>query len=372
MTTNREVWFAIPSANPELCRRTLPAWREMGYRVAVLQNRHRADLPADEVLWVDEYPGWAQSVNILCREVVPGAAPFVVSGGDDMLPDPETDAPAIAEQTLGHFGGTFGVMQPMGDELLGSRQFCGSPWLGRDWIRRAYSGRGPLNGAYRHNWADADLFWVARCYGRLQIREDLVQRHEHFTRTGDQPPEYWTDAVDCHDRHDVQLFLSRCWGAFPGAAPIGCERSFDRALFDAEYPHNAESHWMARYGRALVVEEGERRLREALERCARDGLGKIAIFGAGSHTRSASGVFMNPPVAIQCIIDDDPRLAGRSLWNYPVLTTEAAAELKPDAVVISSRSMEAALVERASELARRGAAIVTLYDESTRTSGAAA
>src|SRR5262249_54265870 len=104
-------WFAIPSASPDKCRKVLPALRAMGYKIAVLQNQARADIPADLVVWSDTYPGWAESINILARQVVPRDCPVIVSGGDDMLPDPSQRAGELARQFLGRFPDTLGVMQ---------------------------------------------------------------------------------------------------------------------------------------------------------------------------------------------------------------------------------------------------------------------
>src|SRR5262245_31422690 len=111
-----EVWFAIPSASVDRCRAVLPKWRDMGYKIAVLQNRERGEIPADITVWYDYYPGWPGSINILARDIVPRSAPIIVSGGDDMLPDPNHTAEQIARQFLERFPDTFGVMQPHGDD----------------------------------------------------------------------------------------------------------------------------------------------------------------------------------------------------------------------------------------------------------------
>lgn len=372
------VWFAIPSANPDFCRATLPAWRERGYRVAVLQNHARADIPADLCVWSDHYPGWAASINLLCRDIVPHDAPIVVSGGDDMLPDPDRAAHEIAREFLARFPAGFGVMQPTGDQLLGAGTFCGSPWLGRGWIRAAYQGRGPLHPAYRHNWADNELHWVARCAGALWARPDLTQRHEHFSRTGAPKPDYWAREVEARDRHDVQLFLARAWQGFPGAQPLG-RPPLDLAPFHAEYPHTAERYWSARYGAALVAEEPTARLAAALRQCAAAGLRRVAIFGAGSHTRAAAAALADSPVAIACFIDDNPALRADAtpaaggvtgsgtgggtgwLWGWPILSVREAAALRPDAVILSSATQEDALARAAAPLHHAGATIIRLY-----------
>jgi hypothetical protein len=120
-----EVWYAIPSANPGLCRAHLPAWRERGYRVAVLQNGRREDVPADLCVWSERYPGWAASVNALRRRPELAGADIVVTGGDDMLPDPDRDADALAAEFFARFPDGFGVMQPVGDPFMHAHEYCG-------------------------------------------------------------------------------------------------------------------------------------------------------------------------------------------------------------------------------------------------------
>jgi hypothetical protein len=356
-----EVWFAIPSASPERCRRVLPRWREMGYKVAVLQNFERGEIPADIAVWSDTYPGWPGSINQLCASVVPPTAQIVVSGGDDMLPDPDHSAGELAEQFLARFPDGFGVMQPHGDDFLGARTFCGSPWLGRGWIERAYGGQGPMPAQYRHNWADNELYWVARCLGSLWERPDLSQRHEHFSRTGDAAPEYWTRNVAGKDRDDVQTFIARAWQHFPGCEPSDASRRFNADLFRAEYRNTAEAYWISRYGQQLVTSDAEARVRAAMMECRAQGRTIVGIFGAGTHTRALAALLMDPPVCVTCIIDENPALAGRSLWNYPIVTPAHAATLGLDAVILSSHTMEDALEAASQPLVAHGVPVIRLY-----------
>lgn len=356
-----EVWYAIPSASPERCCRTLPEWRRMGYKIAVLQNFERGEIPADIVTWSDTYPGWPGSINQLCASILPKSAAIVVSGGDDMLPDPNHTAQELAAQFMRKFPDGFGVMQPHGDDFLGARTFCGSPWLGRGWIQRAYAGNGPMPSQYRHNWADNELYWVARCLGALWERPDLSQRHEHFSRTGEAAPAYWTTNVARKDRDDVQTFIARAWQNFPGCEPADNSRRFDAALFRAECRNTAEAYWISRYGQPLVTGEAESRVRAAMDDCRKHGQTVVGIFGAGTHTRSLAALLMDPPVCVSCIIDQDPRLAGRSLWNYPIVTPEQAATLGLDAVILSSQTMEDALEAAAQPLIAQGVRVVRLY-----------
>ncbi len=356
-----EVWFAIPSASPERCRRVLPEWHRMGYKTAVLQNFERGEIPADLTVWSDTYPGWPASINILCEKLVPRNAPIVVSGGDDMLPDPNHTAQELASQFMRRFPDAFGVMQPHGDDFLGARTFCGSPWLGRGWIDRAYNGAGPMPAMYRHNWADNELYWVAKCLDALWERPDLSQRHEHFSRTGDAAPEYWTRNVARNDRDDVQTFIARAWQDFPSCAPADGSRRFNRELFRSEYRNTAEAYWISRYGQQLVTSDAEARVRAAMLECRAQGRTVIGIFGAGTHTRALGPLLMDPPVCVSCIIDENPALAGRSLWNYPIVTPAQAATLGLDAVILSSQTMEDALERASQPILAQGVPVIRLY-----------
>ncbi|MEL7471913.1 MAG: hypothetical protein AAGK04_01235 [Planctomycetota bacterium] len=356
-----EVWFAIPSASVERCRERLPAWRAMGYRVAVLQNRERGEIPADRVVWRDDYPGWAESVNMLCREVVPREAPVVVTGGDDMLPDSEADAQELLRLFRSRFPDGFGVMQPAGDTHMNAREYCGSPWFGRAWIQRAYQGNGPMHGSYRHNWADHELRWVAEALGALWMHEGATQRHEHFTRTGEAPPAFWEGEVSAHDRLDVERFMARLWQGFPGHTPAWGQ-GVDSAWWAERYDGTAHRYWAARYGNEWIGSDAATRLSAALALCERRGLRRVAVYGAGSETRAAGAALMSPPVEVVCLIDDDPRLAGSSLWGYPIESLDVATRREMDAVVLSSRSMNESLAARVEPLAARGIEIVSAQD----------
>lgn len=365
-----DVWFAIPSANPDNCRRTLPAWRERGYKVAVLQNRVRADIPADLVVWSDHYPGWADSINILSRSIVPKDCPVLVSGGDDMLPDESRSAGQLLNEFLERFPTTFGVMQPHGDTFMDAPRYCGSPWLGRAWRERMYNGNGPMHPGYRHNWADNELYWVARGLGVLWSRPDVSQFHAHFTRAGEAPPAYWTSEVEHHDGPDARLFLARAWQHFPGHEPVwdaramgGPAPTFDRGLYAAEGGGRSETLWLVKHGLAAIRGSGEQRFRAAMEMLAREGCTRVAVFGAGTHTRALALALAQPRVPIVCVIDDHPDWSGRRLWNYPVVPASRAQEFAPQAVILSSDTRERDLLRAARPLAAAGVRVVPLYTD---------
>lgn len=362
-----EVWFAIPSANPVKCRETLPKWRERGYKVAVLQNRTRETIPADLVVWSDSYPGWAESVNILGREIVPKGAPIIVSGGDDMLPDPNHTADELAEQFLNHFGdspeGSFGVMQPHGDVYLGSLLFCGSPFLGRAFFERMYGGRGSMWGGYRHNWADNELYWVSKGLGALWERPDLSHYHAHFSRTGEAKPEYWAKAVQAYELQDCLLYVKRKAAGFPGHEPVGIDRTLDTSILRHGQSCPAEWHLTHPEGvdGANPHADWVDTMKKAIDRCAAEGLNPIALYGAGTHTKQVSAALMETTARIACLIDDRADAQGKRLWGYPIVSREQAVTLGVKAVILSANAHEQRLWAATGDLRERGIKVVPLY-----------
>ncbi len=358
--TAPEVWFAIPSASPEKCRKVLPVWRERGYRVAILQNFERADIPADICVWSDRYPGWAQSVNILAREIVPRSAQIIVTGGDDMLPDPDHTAQELATQFLERFPDTFGVMQPHADEYLASRRYCGSPFLGRAWIDTMYHGQGPLFGKYHHNWADNELYWVARGLDALWLRPDLSHFHDHFTRGGRAEPAYWS-SVKQRDLDDCLLYFARAQTGFAGHEPLETAatrgRSFDVSLDPREMVVLARQRMLGMatdnpYAHALS---------NAISSCAERGLDPIAIYGLGAHTRIGASALCQPRTRIDCIIDDNDAHHGTRAWNIPVVSRVQALQRGVKAVVLSASAVEDELWSRAQAFRDEGIPVIRLY-----------
>jgi hypothetical protein len=146
------VVYAIPVAASvaDAAGQCFEKWQHMGYRTAALIDGDAPAPPnADGIIRVDEYPGYGGSVNELCRHLTD--FDWVVTGGHDTFP---ADKPAqvIAAELTAHFGGTFGVMQPTGDLFNDSciNHFCGSPWMGREFRRRANAGKGPYWPDYQH------------------------------------------------------------------------------------------------------------------------------------------------------------------------------------------------------------------------------
>lgn len=104
----------------------------------------------------------------------------------------------------------------------------------------------------------------------------------------------------------------------------------------------------------------EERVRSLVAAAVRDGARRVAVYGIGQHTRRLAGVFSSGAPFVG-FIDDRPPAWG-SLLGLPVVTPDrAAAELAPDAVLLSSDAWEARLWERCEPLRRSGVRVIPVY-----------
>lgn len=218
-----KAWFVIPSARP--IAEVLPvveAWKNMGYGVALWRDdKHLPDngeayaitadsqligsfVGADLVFLSGKYPGYAQSVNAMAKHVLSHypEVDWIVCAGDDTTPDPNKTGDEIADELTSHFWrealgneslDTFGVVQCTGDRWADNlgviiERIAGSPWLGREWCRRAHAGKGPLWPEFRHMFGDQALMDYAQSLGVFLQRPDLTHYHAHAQRDGKSRP----------------------------------------------------------------------------------------------------------------------------------------------------------------------------------------
>ena len=215
------IWFAIPcKRTPSEANRSLSKWREQGYAIALWQDPDDPLIESDLTL-VGEYPGYHRAVNCLCREILKSdpTADWIVTGGDDMDPDPNKRADEIAAECTEHFAGTFGVMQPIGDDFAGTAKINGSPWMGREFCRRMYGGIGPWFEGYPHMWGDQEQYEVTKSRGILWQRKDLSHYHHHQSREGG-PILLWMQRNNLYHPLYRPLFEERLREGFPGHEPI--------------------------------------------------------------------------------------------------------------------------------------------------------
>lgn len=223
--TTASVWYAIPSIRPtKEAQAVLNRWRARGYKVAVQRDPGAGEVDVDLCV-TRPYAGYAEAVNFLALKILAEDphAQWVVTGGDDLFPDPTADPEKIARECENHFEGTLGIMQPTGDRHLQDAQgrcsaerVCISPWMGREWCENVYNGGGPLCAEYFHFFVDEELHEVAQAMGRLWHRRDITQHHGWWSREGRPAPQHflreksrWEEAKN--------LFSLRKASGFPGS-----------------------------------------------------------------------------------------------------------------------------------------------------------
>lgn len=258
------VCLCIPSRRPlaEVGAR-IQRWFDMGYHVAVAREPEHGPVPCHMMIPTWRHLGWGGAVDLLALTVlaVDCSIDWIVTGGDDGLPDPNKRADEIAESCSAMFGGTFGVMQPVGDRWgLGACATCagkgempaskpitidhtiicrhchgtgqsayidrvaGSPWLGREFCERMYHGGGPIYRGYFHMFDDQELQTVAERLGVFAQRPDLTHKHEHWARPradrADMPA--WAAAANSPEQwaRSQALFERRKAAGFPGHEPL--------------------------------------------------------------------------------------------------------------------------------------------------------
>ncbi len=260
------VWLTIPSARPpEQANPVLQHWRKRGYKIALFRDYFTPGLIADfqmdagvllngALKYEHGYPGYALAVNNLIEAawIADADAEWFIAAGDDTLPEPNHSAEEIAAQCKAHFQAanfergdiipegnkwsTFGVMQPTGDRWGDRRgayidRVAGSAWIGREFARRAYGGRGPLWPEYQHMFVDQELQAVATKLGVFWQRPDLTQRHQHWGRgktdaeipdasSRMMPPHLLKWNTTAHWNESKAIFEAREKAGFPGCEPL--------------------------------------------------------------------------------------------------------------------------------------------------------
>lgn len=162
------------------------------------------------------------------------------------------------------------------------------------------------------------------------------------------------DRVECDD----EARASDLWGITPGEpAPLGAE-AYDLLL-------GLVDSWDLRTRNGPVIDpsEWQIRTRSAMRECAEAGLTRVALYGAGTHTRALGPLLQQPPVDVLCIIDDDSNRHGQKLWGFPIVSRERAVELGAQAVILSANLHEPKLWANRGVFEKAGVRVVRLYTE---------
>lgn len=248
------VWFCIPSKRPpEEAEKCLKLWWEHGYKIALWLDAVPDYEPKCHKYLTGLYPGYPTAVNNLVKSIlaIDPQAEWFVTGGDDIEPDANHSAEEIARECSAYFEtprnlpegwkvwppmwnwATFGVMQPTGDKW-GDRngpyieRVAGSPWMGREFCRRMYQGKGPLCEEYFHMGEDEELQCVATKLGVFWQRPDLIHFHRHWGREPNNQPGQTSNRPAFLERANSpeewrkykELFRIRQQLDFPGHEPL--------------------------------------------------------------------------------------------------------------------------------------------------------
>lgn len=107
----------------------------------------------------------------------------------------------------------------------------------------------------------------------------------------------------------------------------------------------------------------------AVARCAASGLGRVALYGAGTHTRSLEPWLGqgDSRVRIVAVIDDNPSLAGTSVAGLPVITPAEIERHGVEGVILSTDMFEPELWRRTRRLRLAGLPVLRLYGPEVET-----
>ncbi len=106
--------------------------------------------------------------------------------------------------------------------------------------------------------------------------------------------------------------------------------------------------------------------RRAVDRCARAGHTRIALYGGGTHTRTLEPwLDERGDVRIVTVIDDSPASVGETVAGRPVIGPDRAASFGLDAVILSSDSFEDELWRKSARFRDAGIPVFRLYGRET-------
>ncbi len=148
------------------------------------------------------------------------------------------------------------------------------------------------------------------------------------------------------------------WGVSPGPRPRIDLGAFDLALglIDA---------WDIRQRTGPITDPMEWRLRvrAAMEDLRARGKARVALYGAGTHTRALGPVLMSAPVEVVCIVDDDENQHSERLWGFPIVSRRRAIDMGVQAVILSANVHEPKLWANRADFERARVEVVRLYEE---------
>lgn len=164
------VWVAIASQDREAASECLAAWRERGYKTAVLFSYGMETITeADLIFYVGDYDSDYAALSLAARLLVDQhAADIVVAGRTTSRPDESANPAVVAANAFNRFPDGCFVIRTAAPGPL---------WLGRGWVEQAYKGTGPFWIQYKHAWAETETAIIAARLDRMVDRPDIRQTH---------------------------------------------------------------------------------------------------------------------------------------------------------------------------------------------------
>jgi radical SAM superfamily enzyme YgiQ (UPF0313 family) len=102
-------------------------------------------------------------------------------------------------------------------------------------------------------------------------------------------------------------------------------------------------------------------MNRTMDSLARQGVRRVALYGAGLHTRLLERDLVNTPVEIVGVLDDNAAMHGTHLGPWPIYSPGEVGKLKVDAVILSSDQHEERLWRQRGRFERLGIAVWRLY-----------
>ena len=212
------LWAVFPSGNSEAAQVCVNAWRDNGYKVAVLIDAGQPNVDCDHLIIESNYAGTATSLNRLLSHCWQQHADAVACVNDDMFPGNGADAANVSDVINQLMPDTFGVIHSLGDYYDALAWCCPHPIIGRKYGLAANGGMGAWWPQYWHNFPDQELKDVANGRGLLHSTAAIAIEHRHRTRGHDDKlPEEKRRRIIQRYNADKSLYELRKGAGFPGA-----------------------------------------------------------------------------------------------------------------------------------------------------------
>ena len=107
-------------------------------------------------------------------------------------------------------------------------------------------------------------------------------------------------------------------------------------------------------------------MNRTMESLASRGARRVAIYGAGDHTRLLCEFLGSAPLEVAALLDDNAKLHGTHLGPFRIYDPDDVDRLDVDAIIISTDAAEEKLWQKRHRFERRGIPVRRLYGPEKR------